>query len=93
MIQYHPKGTVVDASLIVAANGLVWNLQSISMVAAIVVSLVSTIWIVAQTIRFIQKWMREEEARKDKAEEVCRLRRQQAICPRNVPPTQPGDLT
>ncbi len=93
MIQYQPKGTVVDASLIVVANGLVWNLQTISIVAAIAVSIVSFIWILAQTVRFIQKWTREEGARRDKAEEVCRLRRQQAICPRGTPPTQPGDLT
>lgn len=77
---------------LLSVNGLAWGLQDISTFAAIAVSLVSFVWITLQTIRFCQKWWREEQVRGRVADAVCSLRRQTGACPGHVPPTTPGDL-
>lgn len=88
------RTSLTDAAVIASANSIVWTLQDISAVMAILVSAVSCVWIGVQTIRFCQRWWREERAIHARGELECRLRRQLGACPVKAPPTTaPGDLT
>lgn len=57
------KHTVEVGAIAAAGNTAAWSLQDTSYIAAIFVSVITGVWVLVQMLRFIQKWMREEEAR------------------------------
>jgi hypothetical protein len=52
--------TILEVSAVSAINVASWGLQDSVELASLVLSVCTTIWIITQLIRFIQKWIREE---------------------------------
>lgn len=88
MIQ-HNKVIIAEGTGVIMANVTVWTMQDTATLAAIFLSIVSSLWVLAQLAKFVRTWWAEHKARAAQAEEVCRLRQEGGACPLGpAPPTK-----
>lgn len=52
--------TTVEVAAVTLANVASWGLQDSVAIASLILSVVTSCWVIAQLIRFIQKWIRED---------------------------------
>jgi hypothetical protein len=58
--QQNQLKVVTEVAFVAAANAASWGLQDSVAAASLFLSVCTTLWVLAQLVRFIQKWIREE---------------------------------
>jgi hypothetical protein len=52
--------TAAELAVVTVANVASWGLQDSVAVASLILSICTTVWVLVQLARFLQKWIRED---------------------------------